>query len=155
MANERERNEPEWNHVCRLAKNGNPPPDRRVEKTDAQWREVLTPEQFAITREHGTEAPFTNELCSRYEPGRYACVCCDEPLFEAGTKFDSGTGWPSFTAPITSNVVKYLNDLSHGMVRVEVQCSVCDAHLGHVFPHGVRDQELRYCINGVSLKPVE
>jgi peptide-methionine (R)-S-oxide reductase len=147
--------EPKWNHVCRLAKNGNPSPDRRVEKSATAWRDLLTPQQFQITRQHGTEAPYSNEMCSRYEQGMYACVCCDEALFDSGTKFDSGTGWPSFTAPVKDNVIKYLNDESHGMTRIEVQCNICDAHLGHVFPQGRRDEELRYCINGVSLKLID
>ncbi len=144
-----------WTDVVTLSKNGNLEPDRRVEKTDAEWQALLTPEQFAITRQKGTERPFSSEVCSRFEPGIYACVCCNTLLFDANEKFESGSGWPSFTQPIKENAVAYLGDFSHGMVRVEIVCSTCDAHLGHVFPDGPAPSGLRYCTNAVSLKKVE
>ena len=144
-----------WTEVERLAKGANPEPPRRVEKTEAQWREQLTPEQYRVTRTAGTERPFSSEMCAVFEPGVYACVCCATPLFDASTKFDSGTGWPSFTAPVESDVVAYVGDFSHGMARVETVCNVCGAHLGHVFPDGPRQGTgLRFCINAVSLAKV-
>jgi peptide-methionine (R)-S-oxide reductase len=141
-----------WNDVVNFAKKGNPAPDHRVEKTDAEWKALLTPEQFRITRKKGTEARFSGELCSRYDPGKYTCVCCNTELFDSGIKFDSRTGWPSFTQPIKDNVIKYIDDSSFGMTRIEVECSVCDSHLGHVFPDGPAPSGLRYCINSESLK---
>lgn len=132
-----------------------PPAPRREDRTPEEWREMLTPEQFYVTRLHGTERPFSSEMCSRFEPGRYGCVCCGTVLFDAAEKFESGTGWPSFTLPVTPDVVAHVEDRSHGMQRVEVQCNVCDAHLGHVFPDGPPPTGLRYCINAVSLRKVE
>jgi len=143
-----------WNDVLNFASKGNPAPDHRVEKTDAEWRAILTPEQYRITRKKGTEARFSGELCSRYDPGKYKCVCCDTELFDSGIKFDSRTGWPSFTQPIKENVIKYIKDTSFGMTRIEVECNVCDSHLGHVFPDGPEPSGLRYCINSESLKLV-
>jgi peptide-methionine (R)-S-oxide reductase len=143
-----------WNDVLRFANDGNPTPDRRVEKTDTEWRSLLTPEQFRITRAKGTERSFSGELCSRYDPGKYVCICCGTELFDSGIKFDSKTGWPSFTQPVMENVIKYHKDVSFGMTRVEVMCNVCDAHLGHVFPDGPAPSGLRYCINSESLKHV-
>ncbi|HLZ85895.1 MAG TPA: peptide-methionine (R)-S-oxide reductase MsrB [Puia sp.] len=143
-----------WNDVLDYAGKGNPAPDRRVEKTDAEWKAILTPEQYRITRKKGTEARFSGELCSRYEPGKYNCICCDTELFDSSIKFDSKTGWPSFTQPLKENVIKYIKDTSFGMTRIEVECSVCDAHLGHVFPDGPPPSGLRYCINSESLKHV-
>ncbi|MFV0564685.1 MAG: bifunctional methionine sulfoxide reductase B/A protein [Flavobacteriaceae bacterium] len=140
-----------WKNVMDFAVNGNPKPDKRVEKKNEQWRAQLTPEQYRITRNKGTEMAGTGALCSVYEAGRYDCVCCNTPLFDSTIKFDSGTGWPSFTQPITPNAIKYRKDTSHGMVRVEVMCNVCDAHLGHVFPDGPEPSGLRYCINSESL----
>jgi peptide-methionine (R)-S-oxide reductase len=140
-----------WNDVLGFANKGNLPPDRRVEKTDAEWKALLTPEQYRITRKKGTEASFTGELCSRYDPGKYQCVCCGTELFDSEIKFDSRTGWPSFTEPIRENVINYEKDVAYGMIRVEVMCSVCDAHLGHVFPDGPPPSGLRYCINSESL----
>jgi peptide-methionine (R)-S-oxide reductase len=125
-----------------------------VEKTDAEWKALLTPEQYRITRRKGTEAPFSGELCSRYEPGKYVCVCCGTELFDSTIKFNSKTGWPSFTQPVKENVISYHKDTSYGMTRVEVLCSVCDAHLGHVFPDGPPPSGLRYCINSESLRHV-
>lgn len=143
-----------WNDILRFAKDGSPAPDRRVEKTDAEWRALLTPEQFRITRAKGTEPSFSGELCSRYDPGKYQCICCDTELFDSSIKFDSGTGWPSFTQPVKDNVVKYHKDVSYGMTRIEAMCNVCDAHLGHVFPDGPPPSGLRYCMNSESLKHV-
>src|SRR5678815_3941343 len=104
----------DWQEVLRLARQGNPPPDRRVEKSEDEWRRLLTPEQFQIARRKGTERSFTGEYCERHDPGLYACVCCGTPLFDSRVKFDSGTGWPSFTEPVASNVVKYEADHSYG-----------------------------------------
>jgi peptide-methionine (R)-S-oxide reductase len=144
-----------WGQVLEFAKRGNVPPPRRVEKSDAEWRKTLTPEQFQGARQMGTERPFSSEMCALFEPGRYNCVCCGTPLFDAGTKFESGTGWPSFTAPLTPDVVAYHVDSSHGMQRVETTCNVCDAHLGHVFPDGPPPSGLRFCINALSLRKAE
>jgi methionine-R-sulfoxide reductase len=141
-----------WKTILEIAAEGNLAPDRRVEKTEAEWAAILGPEEFRITRKHGTERPFSGAHCSSYEPGRYSCVCCGTILFDSGEKFDSGTGWPSFTLPIADNVIKYVVDNSYGMRRVEVQCNVCDAHLGHVFPDGPPPTRLRYCINSLALK---
>jgi len=146
-----------WEEVGRLAAADGaaaPPPPRRVERSVEEWRERLTPEQFWVTRLHGTERPFSSEMCSRFEPGRYACVCCGTLLFDASGKFESGTGWPSFTAPVAVEVAAHRLDRSHGMTRVEVLCAVCDAHLGHVFPDGPPPTGLRYCINAVALRRV-
>lgn len=144
-----------WPDVLNFAKNGNPEPDCRIEKSEEKWRKELTDEQFAITRQKGTERPFSNDVCSRFDPGIYACVCCDTLLFDASEKFESGTGWPSFTQPIKENVVAYYGDYTHGMVRVEIVCNTCDSHLGHVFPDGPAPSGLRYCANAISLVKVE
>ena len=117
-----------WADVIRFANKGNLTPDRRVEKTDDEWRNLLTEEQFYITRKKGTEARFSGEHCSRHEPGVYNCICCDTPLFDSTEKFNSGTGWPSFTQPIKENAIKYEKDGAFGMIRVEVMCNVCDSH---------------------------
>ncbi|SRR5690606_33657917 len=143
-----------WNDVLNYTKN-NPSPDRRVEKSDDEWKRVLTDEQYRVTRQHGTERPFTGEYCESHEPGVYACVCCGTELFDSSLKFESGTGWPSFTEPVKENAIRYLMDTSFGMHRIEVQCNVCDAHLGHVFPDGPPPTGLRFCINSASLKQVK
>ena len=143
---------PRWATVLDWARKGNIAPPRRVEKSDEEWRALLTDAQYHVARGKGTERPFESEMCSLFEPGRYECVCCGTPLFDATTKFESGSGWPSFTAPLTPGVVGYVLDQSHGMVRVEATCQVCDAHLGHVFPDGPEPTGLRYCINAVSLR---
>ncbi|MEJ2481610.1 MAG: peptide-methionine (R)-S-oxide reductase MsrB [Gemmatimonadota bacterium] len=144
-----------WADILVHVRDGSPPPDRRVERSDEEWKQRLTPEQYRITRGKGTERPFSSEVCSLFEPGLYACVCCDELLFDASEKFESGTGWPSFTQPIRPNAVGSHADSSFGMRRVESTCNACDAHLGHVFPDGPPPSGLRYCINAVALKKVE
>lgn len=144
-----------WIDVLQFAGKGNPIPPRRVEKSDDEWKKLLTDEEFYIARKKGTERAFTGEYCEAHDPGLYACRCCGTLLFDSGLKFESGTGWPSFTQPYTPDVVAYHKDSSYGMVRVEVTCNVCDAHLGHVFPDGPKPSELRYCINSASIKLVE
>ncbi|RYY90938.1 MAG: bifunctional methionine sulfoxide reductase B/A protein [Chitinophagaceae bacterium] len=143
-----------WNDVLDLSKNPLLPP-RRVEKTDAEWKALLNPQQYRVMRQHGTEAAFTGEYCEAHEPGIYACACCGTELFDSTTKFESGTGWPSFTEPVQDHVIQYKLDNSYGMQRVEVLCNICDAHLGHVFPDGPRPSGLRFCINSASLKKTE
>ena len=143
-----------WADVNQFAGDGNPAPERRVEKTPEEWRELLTPEQYAITREKGTERAFSSEMCSLFEPGKYACVCCDTMLFDSATKFESGTGWPSFDQPTAQNAVAYHTDTSHGRHRIEATCNTCDSHLGHVFPDGPQPSGLRYCINALALKKI-
>ncbi len=144
-----------WEKIIDFARNGNPKPDRRVEKSNEEWEEQLSREQFYVTRMKGTERAFSSEMCSLFEPGRYSCVCCDTLLFDASVKFESGTGWPSFTQPISENVIAYHEDRSFGMSRVETVCNTCDAHLGHVFPDGPKPGGLRYCMNAVALQKKE
>ena len=122
-----------------------------VTRTDAEWRALLTPDQYYIMRKHGTEAPGSCALLAEKRAGTFACAGCDQPLFVAKTKFESGTGWPSFNVP-ESGAVETTEDSSYGMVRTEVHCSRCGSHLGHVFPDGPPPTGLRYCINGVALK---
>lgn len=141
-----------WNEVIQVANNGSPAPERRVEKTDEEWRSILTSEQYRITRKKGTEVAFTGEYCHAHDAGKYNCICCDSPLFDSTIKFESKSGWPSFTEPVSENAIKYEKDVSFGMIRVEVICNVCDAHLGHVFPDGPLPSGLRFCINSESIK---
>ncbi|HEX7327034.1 MAG TPA: peptide-methionine (R)-S-oxide reductase MsrB [Casimicrobiaceae bacterium] len=119
--------------------------------SDAEWRAKLTPEQYHVTRQKGTERAFTGAYWNHTAEGTYRCVCCGEPLFESATKFDAGCGWPSFDRPITENRVAEHADLSHGMRRIEVVCAKCEAHLGHVFEDGPTETGLRYCMNSASL----
>ncbi len=140
-----------WGDVVRLVRDGNPPPPRRVELSDEAWRERLTPEQFRVTREKGTERAHSSAMCTLFEPGLYQCVCCETPLFDSTSKFKSSSGWPSFRQPVAEGVVAYHADNSHGMRRIEATCNVCDAHLGHVFPDGPEPSGLRYCMNAVAL----
>lgn len=123
----------------------------KVDRSEEEWRNLLTPEQFHITRQHGTEPPFTGPHLDTKEPGEFACVCCGQRLFLSATKYESGSGWPSFYEPAAKEAITNIEDHSHGMHRVEVRCSACDAHLGHVFPDGPRPTGLRYCINGHAL----
>jgi peptide-methionine (R)-S-oxide reductase len=124
----------------------------RVTKSDADWRAQLTPEQFHVTRQHGTERAFSHPYNSEKREGMFNCVCCGAALFPSSTKFDSGTGWPSFFQPAEHSQVTEHEDRSFFMRRTEVRCGSCDAHLGHVFPDGPRPTGLRYCINGLALK---
>ncbi|EJF90568.1 peptide-methionine (R)-S-oxide reductase MsrB [Bartonella tamiae] len=123
----------------------------KVVKTDEEWREILTPEQYQITRQHGTERAFSSPDFDTSTPGVFRCVCCGKALYNSETKYESGTGWPSFYEPIEKDAVSFVEDRSHGMVRTEVRCADCEAHLGHVFPDGPQPTGLRYCMNGHAL----
>ena len=123
----------------------------KVQKSEAEWRELLTPEQFHVMRQGGTERPFTGALVDNHEDGVYHCAACDAPLFTSDKKFESGSGWPSFWLPVSSDAVEAIEDSSLGMRRVEVRCARCGAHLGHVFPDGPKPTGDRYCINSASL----
>jgi peptide-methionine (R)-S-oxide reductase len=124
----------------------------KIEKSDAEWRAQLSEMQYQVTRQKGTERAFTGEYWDCHEDGTFRCICCGAPLFTSETKFDSGCGWPSFTAPVDPAIVAEHVDRSHGMIRTEVTCSQCGAHLGHVFPDGPGPAGLRYCINSASLQ---
>jgi len=125
--------------------------DSEIQKSDAEWRRELSPEQYAVLRQSGTEAPFTGALLNNKETGMYVCGACGAPLFKSDSKYDSGCGWPSFTHPETRENVRLLDDDSHGMHRTEVRCKRCDSHLGHVFDDGPGAEGTRYCINSLSL----
>jgi peptide-methionine (R)-S-oxide reductase len=127
------------------------PKREKIHKTDAEWRELLTQEQFHIMRQKGTERAFTGALVDNHADGVYHCGACNAPLFTSDKKFESGSGWPSFWLPVSSDAIVAIEDNSHGMRRVEVECATCGAHLGHVFPDGPKPTGLRYCINSASL----
>lgn len=140
-----------WKDVIYYANHGSPKPDKRIEKTEEEWAELLTASQYRITRQKGTEPPGSGEFCTSYDEGIYGCICCKTPLFDSTIKYTSGSGWPSFTEPVSENAIQYIKDTSYGMVRVETICNTCDAHLGHVFPDGPEPTGLRFCINSESL----
>lgn len=143
-----------WQEVIARAENGNPAAERRVEKTDAEWQALLTPEAYRVTRTSGTERAFSSEMCSLFEPGNYGCVCCETMLFDSQQKYESGTGWPSFSQPVDSNAIAYHRDTALAGMRIETTCNTCDAHLGHVFPDGPEPSGLRYCMNAVALRKI-
>lgn len=141
-----------WKDVLNYAAHGSPEPPRRVEKSEEQWKTELTREEFEVLRRKGTERAWSGQYCQAHEPGRYACRGCGALLFDAQTKFESGSGWPSFTMPVAENAIQYLRDNSHGMQRIEVECNACHSHLGHVFPDGPPPTGLRFCINSLSVR---
>ena len=141
-----------WESIQTLVTEGNLAPDKRLVKTGAQWKSLLPEDVYYVTRNAGTERPFSSPMCTHFEAGIYACICCDTLLFDSTVKVDSGTGWPSFTQPIKENAIAYYLDDSLDRSRVEITCNSCDAHLGHVFPDGPAPSKLRYCVNALSLQ---
>ncbi|MDP3266585.1 MAG: peptide-methionine (R)-S-oxide reductase MsrB [Sulfuricurvum sp.] len=123
----------------------------KIIKSDSQWQEQLSPEAYYVARQHGTEPAFSGEYANYKADGVYTCICCGTPLFDSTAKFDSGTGWPSYDSPLSPETIIEKQDMAHGMIRVEVLCAACDAHLGHVFSDGPKTTGLRYCINSVCL----
>jgi len=123
----------------------------RIVKTPKEWKEVLTPDQFEVCINKGTEPPFTGKYHNSKEKGTYKCICCGESLFKSDTKYNSGSGWPSFWQPLSEEKIEYISDTAFGMIRTEVNCKKCGAHLGHVFDDGPKPTNLRYCINSISL----
>lgn len=126
----------------------------KMHLSEEEWKRRLTPEEYYVLRQHGTEAPGSGCFLQTKEPGTYVCAGCHNPLFPSGEKFESGTGWPSFTRPLTDESVSYIEDRSHGMLRTEVRCARCEGHLGHVFPDGPPPTGLRFCINSLAMKHV-
>jgi methionine-R-sulfoxide reductase len=141
-----------WESIQKLVNLGNFSPDKRLVKTSEEWKSLLSEEVYDVTRNAGTERPFSSPMCTHFEAGIYACACCDTLLFDSTEKFDSGTGWPSFTQPLKENAIAYHTDDSLLRSRVEITCNTCDAHLGHVFPDGPAPSKLRYCVNALSLQ---
>jgi peptide methionine sulfoxide reductase msrA/msrB len=141
--------------VLKFVNHGNPEPAFKVIITPQKWQAQLSSEVYQVTRMKGTERAYSSEMCSLFEPGLYACACCGTPLFDGREKFESGTGWPSFTQPIEPHAVAYESDRSYGMRRIEALCNTCDAHLGHVFPDGPPPSGLRFCMNALSLKKIK
>jgi peptide-methionine (R)-S-oxide reductase len=140
-----------WSDIQHRALTGNPAPHRWVDRSPEEWQARLLPEEYRVTRQHGTEKAFEGEFCAVHPDGLYACVGCGEPLFDSRLKFESGTGWPSFTEPLQPELLRYHEDHRDGMDRIEVRCNICNAHLGHVFPDGPPPGGLRYCINSAAL----
>lgn len=143
-----------WNLVLKLA-DENLPPRRNNQKPDEYWKEHLSEDVYLVTRKHHTDRPFSSQMCSAFEPGLYGCNCCGELLFDSNQKFDSGTGWPSFSTPYHMQGIGYTKDTSYNMVRIEAHCNSCKAHLGHVFPDGPPPSGLRYCINASSVTKLD
>lgn len=143
-----------WNDIIRFVNHGNPTPPQRVEKSIEEWKDFLDKDIFQITREKGTERAHSSSMCQSFESGTYNCACCGVLLFDSSDKFDSQSGWPSFTQPAVLANVAYHKDRSYNMIRVEVTCNICEAHLGHVFPDGPVPSGLRYCINAFALKKI-